>query len=330
MTQAADDATGTVAVQLLSLGGTIAMVGDPARPALDGDELARAIDGLDHTDLEVRALGNLPSAHLDLGGALAAAREIIAAALAGPVVVTHGTDTLEEVAFLTDLLYDGEHPIVFTGAMRAASAPSADGAQNMLDALAVARSRPARGLGVLVTLGGEVHAARYVRKENSVSPLAFASPQTGPLGRVVENEVALNGRLERLPCVAPATLDARVDIVLVALGDEARQITLSREHGADAIVVALLGAGHGSPQVLAAIQESVEAGIPVALTCRPRVGRLLRGTYGFHGSERSMRATGALPAGMLSPVAARVLLLVGLGARLDPQGLAALFASFDR
>src|SRR4051794_6037034 len=166
-------------VRLLIAGGTIAMSGSPARPSLEVmDDLRR--DAAVAVEPEVFRLA--PSVHFSPADALALCRRAVEVARDGtPVVVTHGTDLLEEVAFLCDLLHDADAPIVFTGAMRTASAPGADGPANLHAAVAVAAAAAARGLGVLVAFAGAVHAARFVRKADSTSVDAFASPQSGPL-----------------------------------------------------------------------------------------------------------------------------------------------------
>src|SRR5918994_1457771 len=122
---------------------------------------------------------------LAAGGTMAVARAAVAEAAAGRgVVVAHGTDTLEETAVLCDLLHGGDAPIVLTGAIRPASAAGADGPANLLDAVRAAGAAATAGLGALVCFGGELHAARAVRKTDSVSPRAFSSPRTGPVGGV--------------------------------------------------------------------------------------------------------------------------------------------------
>ena len=115
----------------------------------------------------------------------------------------------------------------------------------------------------------------------------------------------------------------------VALGDNGRQLGLSSAAGADGVAVSFLGAGRGSPRLLEAIASTVRLGVPVVLTCRPRLGRLLRRTRGFQSSEQSMRATGAISAGTLPPAAAHVLVFAGIGSRLDRDSLAETFARFD-
>ena len=278
----------------------------------------------DVAGLRARSLTTLPGAHLSLADALAIARTALAEAAAGRgVVVTHGTDTLEETAVLCDVLHARPEPIVLTGAVRPASAPGADGPANLLDAVAVAGAPEAHDLGALVVFGGELHAARAVRKVASLSPAAFGSPASGPIGAVGEGRVRVAARPLR-PAAAlplPAALDARVPIVPTFLGDDGAGLRAALRDGVDAIVFVALGAGHVAPPVLAALRDAAAA-VPVALAVRPERGALAHATYGFQGAERDLRASGALPAAGLSPQAARIVLLAGLGAGVDRDGLA--------
>jgi L-asparaginase len=317
-------------VTLLAAGGTIAMSGSgggPASPALDAAALLDAVPGLrERGEIEARTLANRPSSHLTGPDALALARAIADAAGGGRgVVVTHGTDTLEEVAFLCDLLYAGEAPVVFTGAMRVASAPGADGPANLLDAVDVAASDAAAGLGVLVAFAGEVHAARAVRKAASTGPSAFASPGLGPLGRVAEGRVSLERRLPRRPALAVERLDATVHTVTAGLGTDGAVVEAAAGAGADGLVAVLLGAGHSPPPFLDALR-SAAGRMPVVATVRPEVGAILHSTYGFEGAEADLRGSGAICAAALSPAAARIKLMACLGAGADP---AAAFAPDD-
>ncbi len=318
-------------VTVLSTGGTIAMSGVRATPALDADALLGAVPALAQVaGLNARSLTSLPGAHLGADDVLAIALAALAETAQGRgVVVTHGTDTLEETAVLIDALHGRSEPIVLTGAIRPASAPGADGPANLLDAVAAAGAPPTDGLGVLVAFAGELHAARAVRKVSSISPAAFGSPATGPLGSVAEGRVRIAARPVRpaQPLPTPDRLDARVLIVPTHLGDDGAALRAAVRGGADAIVFVALGAGHVSPPVLAALREAADA-LPVALTVRPERGVLLHETYGFEGAEGDLRCSGALPAAGLSPQAARMVLLAALGSAttgheladaLDPQ-----------
>jgi L-asparaginase len=314
-------------VLVLATGGTIAMSGPRAVPTLDADALVAAVPGLGEVPgLRARELGASPGAHLTLDAVLHIAREAAAAAREGVgVVVTHGTDTLEETAMLCDLMLDAEAPVVLTGAIRPGSAAGADGPANLLDAVAVAAAPEAAGFGALVVFGGEVHAARHARKVDSTSPVAFGSPAAGPVGRVIEGRPALEFRPVRgREALDVRRLDFRVPILATALGDDGAPLDAAVRDGADGVVLATLGGGHVSPMVLARVRAAVER-VPVVLAVRPQRGAFLAGTYGFEGNEEDLRATGALPAGVLSAQAARMKLLACLGAGLEGPGMASAF-----
>ena len=300
-------------------------------PELDGEALVAAVPGLGAVPgLRVRSLLNRPSAQLTGAEALSIARAACDEADGGRgVVVTHGTDTLEEVAFLCDLLHAGHAPVVFTGAMRPASAPGADGPANLLDAAAVAGAPAAAGLGVLVVFGGEIHAARAVRKADSTALAAFGSPRWGALGRVEEGRVRIEGSVPRRAPIETRSLDFEVPIVPAALGGGGRLIDAAVEIGADGLVAVALGAGHVPPPFLDALRRAA-ARIPVVVTVRPKRGAILHDTYDFAGSERDLRGGGELvAAGALSSAAARVKLMACLGAGHDRAAIAAAFAPDD-
>jgi len=304
------------------------MAGDSgARPALDAAGLVAAVRGL-RVDA-ARSLTPAPSVQLTADAALAVARAACEEAAAGSgVVVTHGTDTLEETAFLCDLLHGGAAPIVFTGAMRPASAPGADGPANLLDAAAAARAPESAGLGTLVCFAGELHAARDVRKIDSTHVAAFGSPRLGPIGHVREGRARLERRLERRAPLAVTRLDATVHVVTAGLGADATILRAALGAGADGLVAVVLGAGHTPPPFLAALHAAAER-VPVVVTVRPERGAILRSTYGFDGAEGDLRAGRLICAGALSPAAARIKLLACLGAGLQGDALAAAFAPDD-
>jgi L-asparaginase len=311
-------------VTIVSAGGTIAMTGALARPALTVDALVAAVPALADADLRTRSIVELPGAHLGAADVLALARAALDETAQGRgVVVTHGTDTLEETAVLCDVLHAGAEPIVLTGAIRPSGAPGADGPGNLLDAVAAAGALETAGLGALVCFAGELHAARAVRKVSSILPAAFGSPLTGPVGSVAEERPLVHARPSRPePLAPPDDLDARVPIVPTFLGDDGTGLRAALRDGADAIVFVALGAGHVAPAVLRALRAAA-AVVPVAVTLRPERGQLLRETYGFEGAESDVRASGALAAGSLSAPAARMILLAGLGARASHDVLQA-------
>lgn len=307
-------------VTVLAAGGTIAMAADPsgARPAHDADALLAAVPELAAwPGLTTRTITRAPGAHLSCDDALAVARAAREEAAAGRgVVITHGTDTIEETAVLCDVLALGgpaAPPVVLTGAIRPAGATGSDGPANIHDAVAAAAAAVTAGTGALVAFGGELHAARQVTKVASHTPNAFGSPRGGAIGLAAEGRVTLFARpIRPAPLPMPDAISARVEIVTTYLGDDGAALRDAVARGADAVVLQALGAGHVAEPVLDAVLAAREAGLPVAATLRPGRGLLLHETYGFRGCERDLRAAGVLDAGGLSPQAARMVLLAGL------------------
>ncbi|MCB0881738.1 MAG: asparaginase [Thermoleophilia bacterium] len=318
-------------VRILTTGGTIAMGGaEGVAPELDADGLVDGVAGLSRfSGLEAITLMNKPSAHLTLDDQLTVCRTARDLARQGfGVVVTHGTDTLEETAMLCDVLHDADAPIVFTGAIRPASAAGADGPANLLDAVSVAASGDGAGLGSLVVFGGEIHHARCVRKTDTTSLVAFSSPQVGPLGRVTEGHPTIWSRIPRNLPVDPEALDRRVVILPTCSGDDsllARAALATEPHG---VVIGTLGGGHLAPDLLELWATQAER-IPVVAYCRPERGTLLTTTYGYRASERDLRDSGVIPAGFLSPQAIRMKLLACLSSGLDIAAIRYRFRQDD-
>ncbi len=316
-------------LRLLAAGGTIAMSGERAVPALGADQLLEALPQLAVVpQLESENVLSLPGPQISQEQALELAHRACEAADAGEgVVITTGTDTLEELAALCSMIYGGEAPIVLTGANRPASNPGADGPANLLDALALAGSAQATGLGVVVAFGGEIHGAMTVRKVDSTGPAAFGSPATGPLGRIVEGRVWLAARPLRTPPLKPVELAHRVAIVTASLGDDGAMLRAAAADS-DGLVVVSFGAGHVTPGMLDALRATL-ANEPVLVTGRPDRAQMLFATYGFEGAEPDLRSAGAICVPFLSPVAARIALLCCLGAGLSVPEIAAALAPWD-
>ncbi|MEV4478606.1 asparaginase [Micromonospora coxensis] len=326
-----------MSVVLFTLGGTIAMagVGPGERPVvtrLTGADLLAAVPGLGTVgeELDVRDALAVPSADLTyrrLLDVVDAASRAVAGGATG-VVVTQGTDTLEETAYLADLVWPHAAPLVVTGAMRNPTLAGADGPANLLAAVRVAASAEARDLGVLVVANDEIHASRWVRKTHSTSTATFASPNAGPLGHVVEGRVRLLTRPPRhapLPAVDPARLDAtRVALHTVTLDDDGWLLDglAERRHG---LVVAGYGVGH-VPSALAPVLGALTERMPVVLTSRTGAGPVLRHTYGAVGSETDLQRRGLVNGGLLDPYKAVVLLRTLLAAGAGRDEVAAAFA----
>jgi L-asparaginase len=258
----------------------------------------------------------------DLFDIAAAARAAIAAGCRG-IVVSQGTDTIEEIAFGLDLLCAGDDPIVVTGAMRNASLPSADGPANVIAAIRVAASAAARGLGALVVLNDEIHAARFVRKSHTANPGTFRSAATGPLGWIAENDVRIAVRpTRRFHVAVPAgAVPPPVALLKMSLGDDGRLLPLLPAAGFAGAVLEGFGGGHGPDDVAApGVIEALVSAMPVVLASRAGSGEVLRATYGgFAGSETDLISRGVIYAGSLDGPKARLLLtlLLARGAGRD-------------
>jgi L-asparaginase len=310
-------------VVVVSTGGTIAMRPDPATgklvPAVSGEELVEMLAWPEAPPLDLDDFVRVPSfdMHGDLALSLARrVREQAARPDVDGVVVTHGTDTMEETVYLLDLLLDTGTPVVLTGAQRGADQSDTDGPRNLRDAIRVAGSPLAAGHGALICFGGEIHAAREARKVHTSAVLAFGSPGYGPLGHV-DGEVVAFWRLprRRAPLPVPARL-ATVDLISLYAGSDARFVRSSLEAGVDAVVLEGTGRGNANDAVVAAVAEAVAAGLCVVVCSRVAEGRV-EPVYG-RGGGRDLADAGALFAGDLAGPKARVLLQVAIGAGVDP------------
>jgi L-asparaginase len=312
-------------VQLVATGGTIAMTGSPARPALSGDELVAAVPELGEiAELRVHQYSNVPGVNLDPGamaGALTTAWEAVKADGAAGAVITQGTDTIEETAELARLTWDRDEPLAITGAIRTGGSLGSDGPLNLLDAVRFAASPDARGLGPAVVFDGLAHPAGEVVRSHSWRSDAFSSE--APLAEVREGQVRWLRAMRRTePLGDPGQVgarlgDAHVPIVAAAAGMDGRAL----EQEADALVVIALGAGHLPESMLPALDRVLAAGTPVVVCARPAAGGTLESTYGFVGSETDLAERGAILAGAASPWKARIRVLVAFALGRDPRGL---------
>jgi L-asparaginase len=314
---------------ILSTGGTIAMAG-AASLDLGAEGLAAALPQLrDIAEFSTRDLLAKPSASLTLEDlALIAASALEAARTADGVVVTHGTDTLEETAFALSLLVQTQTPIVLTAAMRRADQPGADGPANLLAATRVAASQAARGKGVLVVIDDEIHAAPLIRKAHSFRTHAFSSAPFGPIGYVVEDRV----RFALQPAAAMPRLTygdgAPVVPILEAGPGLEREILAVLEVAAiDGLVLSLPGAGHVAADAAPDLGR-LAARIPVVFASRTGAGETLRATYGYPGGEIDLIGRALIPAQSLDARKARIALQLLLSDGASGTAIRAAFELF--
>jgi len=326
-------------VTVFSLGGTIASTnpgggggGGGVTPRLGARELVEAVPQLlEVAELETVSFREIASGDLTLQDLIALAAEITQRFEAGVdgVVVTQGTDTIEETSFALDLLVRSQRPVVVTGAMRNPTLAGPDGPANLLAAVQVAAAAEAAGLGTVVVVNDEIHAARFVRKTHTSSPAAFRSLTAGPLGWVVEGRPRIALRVLQLRGTPSGVGQVpAVALLTSALGDDSRLIERIEELGYAGLVLEAFGGGHVPAHVVPALQD-LAARVPVILASRSGGGELLQVTYGFPGSERDLLARGLIAAGFLDGLKARILLSLLLGAGADLHGVRAAFAQVN-
>lgn len=308
-------------ILLLSLGGTIAMRPGPlgAVPALAAADLTAACPGItDQVELSVRSVKNVPSVELRLDDLATLAADIGQAMKSGidGVVVTQGTDTLEETAFGLDLLLPPGNPVVVTGAMRHAGLAGADGPANLMAAVQVAAHPGSANLGVLAVMADEIHAAVQVHKAATSKVSAFTSMGSGPLGWIVEDRVRILSRPVRSwPTLSWRHTPPPVPIVIMAYGDDGAWLTHLPD-GIGGLVVACAGGGH-VPSAWVPALANFAKDIPVVLASRAGSGDILHKTYGYPGGEMELIGHGLIPAGFLDPLKARLLLSLLLASGAD-------------
>jgi L-asparaginase len=272
------------------------------------------------------AFRQIPSADLDLHDMVALAAEIAGCFRAGVngVVITQGTDTIEETAFALDLLVRDRRPVVVTGATRNPTLAGADGPANLLAAVQVASAPESADMGTLVVFNDEIHAARFVRKTHTSNPATFRSVTVGPVGWVVEGRCRIGLRVVPIRRRVSHTVDEAtippVALLTCALGDDSRLISRIRDAGYSGLVLQAFGGGHVPSRLVPALEE-LASQIPVVLASRTGSGELLQDTYGFPGSERDLLSRGLIGAGYLDGPKARVLVSLVLASGANIHGV---------
>ena len=323
-------------IGLLFTGGTISMRLDPstgaAVPALGAQEILAQVPGIrDVARLEIEDFARMPGPHVTPDEmwrlAVRAAAWLERPDIDG-LVITHGTDTIEETAFLLDLVLTSPKPVVMVGAMRTVSDPSWDGPANLVAAVRVASSPDSRGRGVLVVMDEQILPAREARKVHTEASGSFATPEFGPLGVVDAGTVVYKRGIERRrewrdPQAAPglrvARLDTRVDLIQTYTGMDDRLIRTVVTAGAKGLALVAFGRGNVPPSIMPAIREAVASGVAVTVSSRCVAGRV-RPRYGYAGGGLDLERAGAILAGDLSGAKARLLLMVALGAGENDVG----------
>lgn len=321
--------TTTGQVVLLATGGTIASRSDAsagATLAADAGSTVLAAAGQDAVAVDVMDLMQKGSYLLTFDDMLLVCTAI-RTALASPetlgVVVTHGTDTMEETGYLADLLHDDPRPVVFTGAQRAADSEDPDGPGNLRAAIALAASPEARGRGALIVFDGEVFPLPGTRKTETTRLHAFSNPDLGAAGEIAGTGTIMLGPAPTRPeplQIPPAGSSARVDIVPSYPGADATLFAAALGAGARGIVLEATGLGNANAELCDAVRAAVRDGVAVVTSTRVHAGPV-RGVYGA-GGGRTLEDAGAVPSGLLRPPQARTLLHALLALELPPDDVA--------
>ncbi|MFC4360481.1 asparaginase [Halobium salinum] len=324
-------------VTVLSTGGTIASTESEAgaTPKMGGEELVAAVPEIEeYASLTVEQVAQRPSFDMDFEtlGTLHDAALDAADAGADGVVVTHGTDTMEESAYALDLLLDLPVPVVFTGAQRRPDQVSPDGPANLLAAVrAAAHERLAGEGGVYLAFNETLHAARDVTKTHTSRLETFASPDAGPVAHVDGNGVRFTrppgSHTAALPIdgegfETTATLD--VEMVKTGAGVDGRQVRRALDAGVDGLVVEGTGLGNVTAALGDAVADAVDAGVPVVVTSRCLAGRVAP-QYGTGGGGATLASHGALPGDDLPAHKARIRLLLALAVADEAEDVSRFF-----
>ncbi len=311
-------------VTLITTGGTIAMRRDEETgnlaPALSGEDLLRALPEMPAAvSLTFREFSNIPSEYMTPAMMLRLSRMIeTEAAGADAIVVTHGTDTMEETAYFLSLVLQTEKPVILTGAMRDPSAPDADGPANLSLAVRAACDENACGRGVLVAMHGKIWNARNVSKRHANRVDAFDTADGTPEATASETEISWKKRetkmsgAENNEKLSPRHMESRVWIVTCAAGTEEDILRCALSEKVDGVVVEALGCGNVPETVATGIAKLTAAGIPVILTTRIGAGCVEK-EYAGKGGVAALEKAGAIPAGSLPGHKARLLLMAAIG-----------------
>lgn len=319
-------------ILIITTGGTIVSQATEeatgAQPALSGEDLLKSIPGANKfADLRVHNFTKLPSTEMTLELMLELANEIKKAlqqSNVDGVVITHGTDTLEETAYLHDLVLNNDKPVVFTGAMRAASSLSSDGPMNLLQSIIVASNNQTKGYPPVIVFNDEIHLARYSMKFHSTSTDAFKSLNAGPVGMIRETNVHYFYPAFHEQTLEVTKVKSRVEIIKASAGASDFFLQAAIREKIDGIVIEGTGAGHVPSSWTNTIEKAIEKGIIVVMVPRSPAGYPLHQTYGIKGGEIHLKKLGVL-FGFTNGQKTRVFLTLALSAGWDKENINKFF-----
>lgn len=313
-------------ILVLHTGGTIAMKEDALTGGVTPDVANPLMDAavVLPTDVElvVEDIFNLPSPHITPEHMLQLKERIQIAKIAGfdSVVITHGTDTLEETAFFLDTTIGNLLPIVITGAMRSSNELGSDGLYNFESAIRVAACHEACGKGVMVVMNDEIHSARYVTKTHTTNVATFRTPTLGPIGLVTKSRILFMQEL--LPTLHwdVDRVEGLIPIIKAYAGMHGELFTALAQSSIDGLVIEALGAGNLPPDTLPPLQQMLDRGLPIVLVSRCFNG-VAEPVYNYTGGGRQLQKMGIIFSNSLNSQKARIKLLIAHNRGLSRQEL---------
>lgn len=319
-------------VAIVFTGGTISMTVDEkigaAIPSLSGEQIMSMVTNIDKVaDIEVYNFDEIPGPHMTPEKMLNLRNfinDILLSDDISGVVVTHGTDSLEETAYFLDLTLDSPKPVIVTGAMRSSDELGYDGPSNLAAAVCTAISDEAYNKGVLVVLSNEVLLASEATKTNTLTLNTFKSLTCGPLGIIDCDKLVLSRDIVNRQTIAVDKVEPDVALIKSGVGMDESFIKFAADKGCKGIIIEAMGRGNIPPGMLKGVEYARGKNIPVVIATRCHSGRVFD-SYGYLGSGRDLRNLGCIFAGDLPGQKARIKLMVALGKTNDLNELKDIF-----
>lgn len=321
-------------ILIIFTGGTFSMKIDSnsgsAVPHFSGVELLELIPQASSlAEIDVFDFGKYPGPHmtpelmLDLSVKI---KKYLEEKKYDGIIITHGTDTLEETAYFLDLVLDTELPIVLTGSMKNSSEKDWDGPRNLLDSLYICLNSNSMGVGVLVCLNGEINAASEVTKTHTDNIETFHSLDFGALGFVDRGKVIFNRLPKKLDKILTEKINPNVDLIKCYAGMNEKFFLYAIESGAEGIIVEAMGVGNVPPAAFNGIKAVAEKNIPIVLVSRCPAGETLD-IYGYPGAGKWLHQLGVVFADYLNGQKARIKLILALGKTTNLKEIKEMFES---
>ncbi|MDZ5471178.1 asparaginase (plasmid) [Bacillus sp. 31A1R] len=318
-------------ILVIHTGGTISMSEDASTGAVqpgDKNPLTEVTKNLtEMADILIEEPFHLPSPHITPAEMLTLKKIIDQYAkqeLISGVVITHGTDTLEETAYFLDLTVDTTIPIVVTGAMRSSNEIGADGLYNLISSIKVAASEQAINKGVLVVLNDEIHTAENVTKTHTSNVSTFQSPQYGPIGIVTKRGVFFHHAPTKRECYEISDVSKRVVLIKAHAGMDSSLLNAIHDLQFDGVVIEALGQGNLPPATVEGLKQLIKSNIPVVLVSRCFNG-IAQDVYGYEGGGKHLKELGAIFSNGLNGQKARLKLLIGLASNKNVKEIESIF-----